>query len=71
MSKLFLLRHLKSQWNDDNRFAGWADGPLNKGSEQEANELSNRIFQFKIDKAYTSPLFRNMDTVAEIITTSG
>jgi len=66
MAKLFLLRHLKSQWNDENRFAGWTDGPLEKGSEQRATELSREIFQFKIDTVYTSPLFRNMDTVAEV-----
>jgi 2,3-bisphosphoglycerate-dependent phosphoglycerate mutase len=66
MSKLFLLRHLKSQWNDENRFAGWTDGPLEKGSEQKAKELSGEIFKTEIDIVYTSPLFRNMDTVAEV-----
>jgi len=66
MAKLFLLRHLKSQWNDENRFAGWTDGPLEKGSEQAARKISEEIFKFKIDKVYTSPLFRNMATVAEV-----
>jgi len=66
MAKIFLLRHLKSQWNEDNRFAGWTDGPLAKGSNKDAAELAEKIFQDKIDTAYTSPLFRNMDTVAEI-----
>src|SRR3989344_4837386 len=66
MAKLFLLRHLKSQWNEENRFAGWTDGPLEKGQEEKAKELALEIFRFKIDKVYTSPLFRNMDTVAEI-----
>jgi 2,3-bisphosphoglycerate-dependent phosphoglycerate mutase len=66
MAKLFLLRHLKSQWNQDNRFAGFTDGPLAKGQEGTLKELSDKIFQNKIDIAYTSPLFRNMDTVAKI-----
>ena len=66
MAKLFLQRHLKSHWNDENRFAGWADGPLEKGSAEKAKVLSDEIFRFKIDKIYTSPLFRNMDTVVEI-----
>lgn len=66
MAKLFLLRHLKSQWNEEDRFAGWTDGPLAKGQEEKAKELALKIFKFKIDKIYTSPLFRNMDTVAEI-----
>jgi len=33
MSKLFLLRHLKSQWNLDKEFAGWVDNPLSKTME--------------------------------------
>ncbi len=66
MSKLFLLRHLKSQWNEDDRFAGWTDGPLAKKESIKALELAEKIFRYKIDVAYTSPLFRNQDTVARI-----
>ncbi|TSC94487.1 MAG: 2,3-bisphosphoglycerate-dependent phosphoglycerate mutase [Parcubacteria group bacterium Licking1014_1] len=66
MAKLFLLRHLKSQWNEENRFAGWTDGPLAKGQEEKAKELALELFRHRIDKIYSSPLFRNMDTVAEI-----
>lgn len=66
MAKLFLLRHLKSQWNEDNRFAGWTDGPLSKKATSSALGLANEIFKDKIDIVYTSPLFRNQDTVARI-----
>jgi len=66
MAKLFLLRHLKSQWNEDDRFAGWTDGPLAKKESIKALELANEIFQEEIDVVYTSPLFRNIDTVARI-----
>ena len=66
MAKLFLLRHLKSQWNLENRFAGWTDGPLAKDSFKDAPELAREIFQNKIDVVYSSPLFRNMDTVARV-----
>ncbi len=66
MAKLFLLRHLKSQWNEDDRFAGWTDGPLAKKESVKALELANEIFENKIDAVYTSPLFRNQDTVARI-----
>jgi len=67
MAELFLLRHLKSQWNDENRFAGWTDGPLAKSDGKDARELAEKIFQNKIDVIYSSPLFRNMDTVAKIL----
>lgn len=66
MSKLFLLRHLKSQWNLDNRFAGWTDGPLAKKESIKAVALASEIFKNKIDAVYTSSLFRNQDTVARV-----
>lgn len=66
MSKLLLLRHLKSQWNEDDRFAGWTDGPLAKKESIKAIALADEIFKYNIDAVYTSPLFRNQDTVARI-----
>jgi len=66
MPKLFLLRHLKSQWNKENRFAGWTDNPLAKSEFKKARSIAKKIFKFKIDKVYSSPLFRNMETVARI-----
>jgi len=64
MAKLFLSRHLKSQWNLDDRFAGWTDGPLAKKESAKAIGLAGEIFKYKIDAVYTSPLFRSLDTVA-------
>ena len=68
MAKLFLLRHLKSQWNEEeNRFTGWVDVPLEEKQQKKAKELAKKIFKRRIDKIYCSPLFRNMDTAAEIL----
>lgn len=66
MPKLILLRHLKSQWNKENRFAGWSDNPLAKSEFKRAKSIAKKIFKFKIDKIYSSPLFRNLETVARI-----
>jgi 2,3-bisphosphoglycerate-dependent phosphoglycerate mutase len=66
MSKLILLRHIKSQWNEENRFTGWMDVPLLENETQKAKDLAKKIFKFKIDKIYTSTLFRNQDTVARM-----
>ena len=66
MAKLFLLRHIKSQWNEENRFTGWMDVPLDEKEIPKAKELADKIFQHKIDKIYTSALFRNMDTLARM-----
>jgi len=67
MSKLILLRHLKSQWNEENRFSGWVDIPLSKEGKKQAKEICFKILKYKIDRIYTSLLFRNMDTVSRIL----
>lgn len=66
MPKLFLLRHLQSQWNLENRFAGWVDNPLSEEGAANAKGLAQKIAQEKFGVIYTSSLFRNMDTVARI-----
>ena len=67
MTKLFLLRHFKSVWNTENRFTGWTDVPLDKNELEKAGDLAEKIFQHKIDKIYSSTLFRNQDTIAQLI----
>jgi len=71
MTKLFLLRHLKSIWNTENRFTGWTDVPLDKNETGKVGELAEKIFQHKIDKIYSSALFRNTDTIARIFSHIG
>jgi len=66
MTKLILLRHLKSQWNEENRFTGWVDVPLAKNNYQELALISKKVLNEKTDVVYTSPLFRNMETVAKL-----
>jgi len=67
MPKLILLRHLKSQWNKENRFTGWTDIPLSKEGIKSAKETAMKLTGRPIDKVYTSPLFRNKETVALIL----
>ena len=67
MAKLIILRHLKSQWNLENRFTGWTDVPLARESLERVRELSQKVFETEIDIIYSSPLFRNQDTVARIL----
>jgi 2,3-bisphosphoglycerate-dependent phosphoglycerate mutase len=66
MAKLFLLRHIKSQWNEENRFTGWMDVPLDENEVNKAKALADKIFKYPIDKIYTSALFRNQDTIARM-----
>lgn len=67
MSKLFLLRHIKSQWNEENRFTGWMDVPLDKHEIKEAENLAEKISKLEINKVYSSSLFRNQDTLARVL----
>ncbi len=66
MAKLFLLRHFKSQWNKDNRFAGWVDNPLTKESTFDAKIVADKLSGEQIDAVFTSPLVRNEETVLRI-----
>jgi len=66
MPKLILLRHLKSQWNLENRFSGWTDGPLSQEGKKMAKKIAKKLLSIKIDKIYTSSLFRNQDSVSRI-----
>jgi len=58
MPKLILLRHFKSQWNEENRFTGWVDVPVLKADIEVPN--------LEFDIAYTSPLIRNLHTALKV-----
>ena len=53
MAKLFLLRHLKSQWNLENRFAGWVDNPVSKEGSEQAKGVAEKMTGEKFDVIYT------------------
>jgi 2,3-bisphosphoglycerate-dependent phosphoglycerate mutase len=61
------MRHLKSQWNLENRFTGWTDVPLCKEGIESAGEAAEKIKGIRIDAVYTSPLQRNRDTVTLVL----
>lgn len=71
MAKLYLQRHLKSQWNLENRFAGWVDNPLSKEGSDQAKEAAAKLAGKKIDVVYTSPLIRNKQSVIKILRSLG
>ena len=66
MAKLILLRHFQSQWNKDNRFAGWVDNPLSKDGILQAKEIADKLSSTDIGVVYTSPLIRNQETILRI-----
>lgn len=62
MSKLIMMRHGQSKWNELNLFTGWVDIPLSELGIQEAVEGGKKIKDIPIDIIYTSSLIRAIMT---------
>ena len=60
-----LIRHAKSQWNQENRFTGWADPPLTAAGIAEAQRAGTwlRNHDYRFDVAYCSRLQRAITTL--------
>jgi 2,3-bisphosphoglycerate-dependent phosphoglycerate mutase len=58
MTKLIMMRHGESCWNQRNLFTGWVDVPLSPKGIQEALEGGKRIKDLPIDIIFTSTLVR-------------
>ncbi|MCX6721020.1 MAG: histidine phosphatase family protein, partial [Candidatus Staskawiczbacteria bacterium] len=43
MSQLYLQRHLKSQWNLENRFTGWTDVSLCQEGVESAQKAAEGL----------------------------
>ncbi|MDX2129470.1 MAG: 2,3-bisphosphoglycerate-dependent phosphoglycerate mutase [Chloroherpetonaceae bacterium] len=63
MSKLILIRHGQSQWNLENRFTGWVDVPITEKGRAEARSAGEKIKDIPLDLAYTSVLYRAIETL--------
>ena len=60
VTKLVLVRHGESQWNNENRFTGWYDVDLSEKGVGEAKAAGKLLKDegFSFDFAYTSVLKR-------------
>jgi 2,3-bisphosphoglycerate-dependent phosphoglycerate mutase len=63
MSALVLVRHGQSQWNLENRFAGWSDIPLSPNGEKDAAVTAGYLKDMHFDIAFTSRLQRASRTL--------
>jgi broad specificity phosphatase PhoE len=66
MTKLILIRHGETTWNDAQRFQGLIDVPLNARGWREAECLAWRFEDERIDAIYSSDLSRALDTATVI-----
>src|SRR4051812_27911248 len=69
MGTLILLRHGQSQWNLENRFAGWSDIPLTAQGEKDAALVATSLATFHFDRAFTSRLIRAQKTLSIVLDT--
>jgi 2,3-bisphosphoglycerate-dependent phosphoglycerate mutase len=65
MTKLVLVRHGQSTWNQENRFTGWTDVDLSERGIQEAHEAAEilRAGGYAFDVTFTSVLKRAIRTL--------
>jgi len=67
MSKLVLVRHGKSEWNEKGLWTGWRDIPLAPKGVEEAQVTGEQLKNIHFDYAYTSALVRAQQTLVEIL----
>ena len=68
MTKVYLIRHGKTQWNLESRYQGAnGDSPLLKDSYLEIELLAGSLQQIPFDHAYTSPLKRARVTAQALL----
>lgn len=69
VTKLVLVRHGESQWNNENRFTGWYDVDLSEKGRTEAKAAGKLLKDegFTFDFAYTSVLKRAIHTLWSIL----
>lgn len=64
--RLLLVRHGETQWNQEGRFQGQIDVPLNENGKHQAYQAAQFLKDVSLDFAVSSPMLRPKET-AEII----
>ena len=62
--KVYIFRHGETDWNREERIQGSTDIPLNELGKRQAEELADRLADFKIEILFCSPLARAQETAA-------
>ncbi len=66
MTYFWLVRHGETDWNQEGRFQGQADPPLNENGRRQARQMVGSLAQQRIRALYCSDLKRAVQT-AQII----
>jgi len=65
-TKIILVRHGETVWNNERRSQGFSDIPLSPVGEEQAKDLAKALRKKRIDAVYSSDLIRSKKT-ADII----
>lgn len=71
MLRLYLVRHGETVWNTERRYQGMTDIELSQDGYKQAACLAERFKSIEIDKIYSSPLKRAMETAKPIADEKG
>ena len=61
-TKILLVRHGETRWNLENRFQGGLNSDLTQHGRVQAKNLALNLSKVKIDKIYSSPAPRALET---------
>ena len=71
MTTILIARHGQSDWNQEKRWQGHADRPLNERGREQAQALADRLAHIELDAVYSSDLQRARDTAAVVAESQG
>ncbi len=66
MQKIYLVRHGETNWNQELRYQGQRDIPLNEEGYRQAKCISDFLAREEIETVYSSPLSRALKTATLI-----
>jgi len=65
-TRIILIRHGESIWNNEGRIQGWSDSPLSDWGREQAALVARRLADTPVSAVYASPLLRARET-ADVI----
>jgi broad specificity phosphatase PhoE len=68
---IFLVRHCQSVGNRRRTIQGWHDSPLTEKGREQARLLADRLAECGIERLYSSPLSRALETARVISEVTG
>ncbi len=66
-ARIILVRHGETNWNQEGRFQGQIDIPLNENGHKQASAASVFLKQVNLEKAYSSSMTRPKETADKIL----